>query len=171
VWDIVGSMNPAESGLDGPEDATEAAAGTRPRFGSAMSWSSASSAMSAMQRNENPLSSAVTRAENGQHGPEDATEAAAGTRPRFGSAMSWSSASSAMSRPRFGSAMSWTEAVAATDKSQHGDEAPCDALVNRILSACRSAFAAPDASSQEQADAVSCLVEVHQPPKPSTPNP
>jgi len=110
-------------------------------------------------------------AESGLDGPEDATEAAAGTRPRFGSAMSWSSAYSAMSRPRFGSAMSWTEAVAATDKSQHGDEAPCDALVNRILSACRSAFAAPDASSQEQADAVSCLVEVHQPPKPSTPNP
>ena len=131
-----------------------------------------------MLRHENHLSSAVTRAENGLESPEDATEAAAGTRPRFGSAMSWSSASSAMSRPRFGSAMSWTEgasaddmAAAAADKSQHGDDAPCDALVNRILSACRSAFAAPDASSQEQADAVSCLVEVHQPPKPSTPNP
>ena len=122
VWDIVGSMNPAESGLDGPEDATEAAAGTRPRFGSAMSWSSASSAMS---------------------------------RPRFGSAMSWTEGASADDM-----------AAAAADKSQHGDDAPCDALVNRILSACRPAFAAPDASSQEQADAVSRLVEVRKPPKP-----
>ena len=52
-----------------------------------------------------------------------------------------------------GSAASRAEDDAAAD----GDE---DALVNRILSACRPAFADADASPQEQADAVLRLAEV-----------